>query len=397
MMQTTSRSAVDTRRKCETKRFFEYDYAGTGLSPATGAALPLAGGIALHNMMAQALEAAWLRRPGGPRDGKHPPFEGALDVIIHDGIQRYVEEVKQSGGFLNQPPGHVAFLIAEQSALIEGLVRGWVRYRMPDILAHYDVVSIEQEQRAQLTSDFTLPLRLDVLLRSKVGGHLTVLDYKTHAYERETWAATLRNSSQTHLYIPAVEKLYGEHCAGVQYEGLFKGARKRGTGRFDDRKLQQSKLCYGYLGPGGVWEVDYTKKKGFAKEPVWEHMTVTEWLDKHLSPLDLQVLFQTVPPHRPTPQAMREEVESTARKEREWAQRVAPGVRLSLVAPEEVPAWAGVNLEKNRDACHAYGADHRCALWDICNNRTVAADPLGSELFKPREDHHTDEEAKEAA
>jgi hypothetical protein len=390
---TRSRSAVDTRRKCETKGFLEYDYAGTGLSPATGAALPLAGGIALHNLMAEALLAAC--------ETKQVPelFEPKLDKIIAKGIAAYTKEVSDSGGFLGQPPEHVQFLLLEQATLIEGLVRGWVRFRMPDILAHYDVVSIEQEHKVRLAVDFVLPLRLDVLLRAKVGGALMVLDYKTTAYERETWAATLRNSSQTHLYIPAVEALYGEHCVGVQYEGLFKGARKHGgkTTRFADRKVQQSALCYGYLGPGGVWETAYTKKKGFEKTPVWEHMSVKDWLEKHLSPQDLQQMFQTVPAWRPTPVAMREEVASVARAERLWAQRIAPGVRLSVLEPEELPAWMGANLEKNRDACHAYGADYRCAFWEVCNNRTVASDPLGSELFVPRQDHHADEEGKEAA
>lgn len=389
-MAETSRSAVDTRRKCETKRFWEYDYAGTGLQSASGQSLPLAGGIALHNILAQALLAASVQA--------HVllPFEPELDRIIADGIAVYTKEVADSGGFLNQPPEHVQFLIMEQATLIEALVRGWVRFRMPDILAHHDVVSIEQERKAPLAPDFTLPLRLDALLRTKVGEFLVVLDFKSTAYERETWADQLRNSSQTHLYIPAVEALYGEHCTGVQYEGLFKGARKKGTGRFADRKIQQSKLCYGYLGPGGVWETDYTKKKGFTKEPIWEHMTAKVWLEQHLSPADLQQMFQTVPAHRPTPVAMVEEVISTTRKEREWAQRVAPGVRLSLVEPEEVPAWVGANLEKNRDACHAYGMDHRCPFWDLCNDRTVASDPLESGLFEPRDDHHAESE-KEAA
>jgi hypothetical protein len=390
MMQTTSRSAIETRRKCPTRRFLNYDYAGTGLEPV-GAALPLAGGIAVHGILAQVLEAR-----GEPE---------ALERIIAAGLEAYRASVVAAGGFLNQLPERVEWLLGEQSCLMEGLVRGWVRYRLPDILAHYDVVSIEQERRAPLAVDFTLPLRLDVLLRAKQGGALVILDYKTMAYEREAWADSLRNGTQTHLYIPAVEVLYGEHVSGVQYEGLFKGARKRGSKgdqeRWGDMKLQQSKLCYGYRGPRAEdgsypWQAEGTTKKGWSKEPIWQHMPVKTWVERYLAPEDLQAMFQTVPPTRPTPQAMREEVEAVVRGEREWAQRVQPLVRLSLVAPEELPEALGRGLEKNRDQCLGYGPDNRCPFWAICTDRTIAADPLGSELFQPREDHHEDTQQEAA-
>jgi hypothetical protein len=406
----TSRSAVDTRLKCETQRFLGYDYGGHGLA-AVGAALPLVGGIALHNILARVLEAAWITASGfrnGLLTEEGPvPFDVRVDKVIADGIAEYRTAVGASEGFLNQPADHTEFLMAEQACLLEALVRGWVRYRMPDILEHYDVVSIEQEHKAQLVEGFVLPLRLDVLLRAKAGGHLVVLDYKTMAYERDTWAASLRNSKQTYLYVPAVEAVYGEYCAGVQYEGLFKGARKKGSGEFADRKIQQSVLCYGYhytphgkKGPTGeapYFETEYTGKKGQKKIAVWEHMPVKDWLDNHVPPAVLQNMFQTVPVTRPNPTAMREEVAVMARKERDWARKVAPLVLTSIEDPEELPEELGLTLEKNRDACLAYGSDNRCAFWDICNDRTVAADPLGSGLYKVREDHHAVEAAEEAA
>jgi hypothetical protein len=401
-----SRSAIETRRKCPTKRFLGYDYAGTGLQ-AAGLSLPLAGGIVMHEMLAQVLQAAWMRRDPA-NAARLDPFEVELDDLIMEGLQAYVAEVRESSGFLNQPKAHTSFLLSEQCYLLEGLVRGWVRYRMPDILEHYDVVSIEQERKAMLVTGLRLPLRIDVLLREKLTGHLVVMDYKSMAYERDVWADSLRDSAQSLLYIQAVERLYDEPCAGIQYEGLFKGARKRGSGRFADRKIQQSLLCYGYrytphdkrgkpTGEAARFETEYTGKKGQEKIAMWEHMAAKEWLERYVAPTELALMFQTVPPSRPTPVAMAEEAVSTTRAEREWAQRTAEGIRLSLVAPEEVPAWMGETLEKNRDACRAYGADHKCEFYAICHDRTVASDPLGSGDFVPREDHHGVETQKEAA
>jgi hypothetical protein len=391
----SSRSAIVARRKCKMRRFIEVEWGGHGLSPV-GAAMPLVGGIALHNILAEVLQAAWMRQEPA-NAAVLDSFEQELDVIIDDGLTAYITAVREAGGFINQDklPASIAFLVAEQSCLLEALVRGWVRYRLPDILEHYDVVEIEREHKVELAPGFRMPLRVDVLLRAKQGGQLVVLDYKTMAYERQEWADSLRNSEQTLLYTPAIEKLYEEPCAGVQYEGLFKGARKRGTKAFADRKIQQSVLCYGYT-DGKTWTTEGTTKKGWTKQAVWEHMAVKDWVDNHVSSEDLQAMFQVVPVTRPTPWAMKHEVLVIAKAERDWARDIAPLVELSIVSPEELPEVLTATIEKSRDACLAYGQDNRCPFWSFCNDRTVAADPIGSGEYKVREDHHAEKEAEAA-
>lgn len=375
-----SRSEVDTRATCETKNFNEYHYGGTGLS-RVAQSLPLSSGIALHEANARVLLAG----------GASP----VLDAAIQHGLNAYQEKVLKRG-LQNHPKDLVKFTVGEQRALIEALVRGWVRYRVPDLLEHYEVIEVEREHRVHLAFEVYQNIRFDATLRPRGTNYVVVMDEKSTANESADWAERLRRSNQTHLYVPAAEDIYGMYAAGVQYEGMFKGARRKGTGKWEDRKLQGSQLVYGYKGPSktGVtaYQVEGTTKKGWEKFAVWEEpgLTIADWMDNYISPDVLSGLYQSVPPWRPLESDMEDNRKLLAKREIEWRQKIEPGIKLSLTAPEEVPEWTSKNLLKNREACLKFGGDHRCPMWDICYDRTVAGDPLGSGLYEPRKDHHRD-------
>jgi hypothetical protein len=379
-----SRSELDTRATCETKNFTEYHYAGTGITKVKQA-LPLASGIALHEANALVLESYMVTGTV------------ALDAAIQHGLNGYHEKILKSG-IANADPEHLSFTAGEQKALIEALIRGWRRYRVPDIAEQYDIIEVEKEHRVHLAYDVYQQVRFDAVLQPKSTRYIVVMDEKSTANEGADWAERLRRSSQTHLYVPAAEDIFGMYVAGVQYEGMFKGARRKGTGKWADRKLQGSPLVYGYKGPdkegNTAYQVEGTTRKGWEKFAVWEEegMTVERWMDEFISPDILKGLYQSVPPWRPLDSDMEDNRKLVAQREIEWRLKIEPGINLSITDPAAVPEWASKNLLKNRGACLMYGGDHRCPMWDFCYNRTVAADPLGSGIYQPREDHHADVE-----
>lgn len=375
-----SRSAIATRRSCQVKRYFAYDYAGTGLERTT-ASLPLAGGLSLH---------AALARIG---------MGANVDQVIADVCAAYAEEVGGRGvnGTL---PEHLAFLIHEQQTLIEGLIRGWVHFRLPLILEEYEPVSIEQEWLVDMGDGFELPLRIDWLERHRGTGLLHIRDFKGQGYLRDGWREHYLHDLQTLLYPEAVERHTGEYVGGIEYEALLKGARKKGGEKspWPDRELQQSPLCYGYAieGKGAVeYQAAYTARKGARKFAVWEEFAdVEDWLTLHLDEPTWRELYAVTGMISPTKAERARALTAVKRGEEGYATHLQ-WIKDDLAAGVPLEETLGLWLEPDTSVCYQFGTRHACEFHAVCpfagGASGIEEEPVESGRFRLRADHHAGE------
>jgi hypothetical protein len=368
----TSRSAIATRRACAVKRYWQYDYLGKGLERRT-ASLPLVGGTRLHAALARILLGA------------------NVDQVIVEEQAAYGEEL-QARGVNGTDTCHLDFLIHEQQTLLEGLIRGWVRFRLPLILEEYSPVAVEQEWLVNMGDGFELPLRIDSLERHKGTGLLHIRDFKTLPYLRDGWREHYLHELQTLLYIEAVERHTGEYCDGIEYEALMKGARRSfKTGLWVDRDLQMSPLCYGYAIEGKdatVYQSEYTARKGARKFAVWEEFVdVEDWLT-HVEEPVWRGLYATTGLISPTQQERFAAVYQVKQGEALYREQLTQlGYDLENGYADDIRRAVSKNLEPNTDHCYAYGSKHRCAFYELCHGG-LTEEPLECGLYDLRIDHH---------
>lgn len=379
-----SRSAIATRRQCPTRRYWAFDYAGKGLERKS-ASLPLVGGTRQHAAHARILMGA------------------NVDQVVAEEQVAYREEI-EARGVNGTLPEHLDFLIREQQTLFEGLVRGWVKFRLPLILDEYEPVSIEQEWLVDMGDGFELPLRLDVLERHRGTGLLHIRDFKTVGYLRDGWREHYLHDLQTVLYCEAVERHTQEYVGGMEYEALLKGGRRQGTDKhgWADRELQQSPLCYGYaIEQNGQREYQsaYTTRKGSRKFAVWQEFEeVEDWLEGHLEESVWRELYAVSGMMCPTEEEQATTLDQVKRGERLYREALDE-ICLDLHDGESVQAAVAMNLERNTDHCFAYGSRHACPFLDLCFSPGTEPLEEGSG-FQLRTDHHSTgepEQEREAA
>ena len=366
-----SRTAIQTRRDCEMKRFWQFGAFGTGLEPV-GVSLPLIGGQTGHAALAPILM-------GEP-----------VDVVIAEQLTRYAEEVRASGvqGFT----GDLDFLIKEQQTLLEGLIRGWVRWRLPLIMEEYEPISAEQEWIVPFADDFQLPLRVDGLLRHRERRTLAIPDLKFISSLRDGWLESKLHDLQTLLYVEGVERVTGEYVEGMFYDSLVKGSRKAATesSPFAGRTLQQSRLCYGYKVESKdavTYQSDYTARKGARQVAVWEEMPPEDWWAGYLPEETWKELYSTTGLISPTVDERQMVIRQVVDAERRYAKQ-RYWIEGEVISGEPLTEAVNRHLEPNTQHCYQYGTQYRCPFYSICYEPLVAADPLGSGLYRPRVDHH---------
>ena len=162
----TDRSRMLAYQYCPRARWFGYE---VGRDPAAGraggivaaaASIPLATGIHTHAGLAALLQG----RP--------------IDQAVQLALDAYQAEFATRG--LAVPQGtDAAYTFAEQSALVEGLLRAWHIRRLPAMLAEYDVLETERERQFPLAPGITWQSRADAELRHRSTGELYVLSCKT--------------------------------------------------------------------------------------------------------------------------------------------------------------------------------------------------------------------------
>lgn len=378
------RSRVVTRQGCPKRRYLEYDKNGTGFSPVDkGDALPF--GIAMHVCMEKVLRFY--------RDTPDADF-----AILWKDIQQYTTTFCNSvytaaeKVYGKEKAEHKA---SEQTFLLEMLVYGWTKQRLPKLLEEYNIEQLEQEFEIALSPDIKLMLRIDAVLRNKANNLPYILDFKSLSTLSDDWMVKQTHSAQSSLYIYGLEQHSGEYVAGIFYEGLAKGAQYEEKNENNDGfglKLQATPLCYVYENAAlDKRQAKYTKAKGYRKMPAWKCMS---GVPEHYAFLREQYegdlpQFCFVPPVRPPQYALDRTVQQTIIAEREYYAKLAQvNAAYNLGQDDRAQQLESALFELHYDTCYKYGSSHHCAFAGVCHGGAQLDDP---ELFVPRTPHHAGE------
>lgn len=238
------RSRIVTRERCPRRRFLEYHESGTGIVPKR-TPLPLAVGGSVHEGLAVLLRESQDKLNAAPTDfvlddtsieeravaaalKDFSQYQSKIAVDASEAVamqptaqaeafaQQVMAQARELGmdtaaiGQLGSDPAVAQsefdrYLWAEQSALVEGLVRAYSRRRLRPLLEQFEVLEVEREGEwklgewtrlndpvAVLTNDKGLisykedvelwfMSRPDALLRERQTNELYLLSYKTTA------------------------------------------------------------------------------------------------------------------------------------------------------------------------------------------------------------------------
>ena len=276
-----SRTAATVDWQCRMKRFWNFEFAGRGLT------------------------------------APELPYELYLGQLVHDGVAAMahnvpIDEIVKAGitqlkaklleglmpdGSPRELNSDAQLFADEQCALAEGMLRGFYRVCWPGICVEYpEVVMVERE----LVYDYEVDGHLlrflskpDLVRRAK-DGSIWVLELKTTGSNKEEWIKQWTTAVQVHAQLKAVERALGEEPAGCIVQGFYKGYLDRRYGRWE------SPFCYAYHSPGNPpfekpkWALEY--KYGLKKHPLWlKDGGVKQWINEMPLPM-LASQFPRTPP-----------------------------------------------------------------------------------------------------
>jgi hypothetical protein len=435
----TDRTRVKTgTARCARARFHACHFGPTGYGiTARRDSLPLATGISVH----RGLEG--FTRHLATRD--RIPTSAEARLVIAEVVKDYVTRVEARGfrGILGSADTEET--IVEQATLIEGLL--WAIYTrfLPWLDAQYQVLVAEEERLHFLScacgappldtaehirrgcSGQALMLRTDLLARRRSGGTLAYFECKTTGWDSDSWAEQWETDPQLALGTLDVEALYGGEVTELYILGLRKGRRTRNRYEPDERKRQQSVLCYGYCRPANPpltaddwlpsyeWTTDdgvvKRKSKAHQRRGIWE-LAESDWpayrayhgQDPSLTPSEFwvrmlpksvldKVCFLVGPMNRQDEQ-LQMTLRGMAGEETRWQDTLWQLYEAQLDGHD----WTSPTFQALLDrlvpcswACRPFGKDHECEFVPICHRHLGWQDPIGSGHFQPRLPHHEPE------
>jgi hypothetical protein len=417
MFMLTDRSRILEWQRCPRARYLSYHYDGTGLA-STRFAVPLATGAFIHEGLAVLL--------GG----------GDVEDAVLVATEKYRAHARSYIGAQGVNDDRYDYLIAEQTALTEALLRVYALKQLPGLLSEFEVVRIEKEYEYEIAPGIVLMVRVDALLKQRATGDLYVMSFKTDkGKDIAGKVAEARHDIQGLTEPLAVEKAGEGQPFGVKMEFLIKGEWKedeRGSGI----RLQDSYLVRPWSRPGPVTGTDYAwsyywectephvqvwkngrhvtceghKTHGLGETwkrvPIWEHMPIKDWIAMLASgqiqpeagdPLELARIVSTPVPF------YRNDSESNSRLVQLAAQEIGVEERLVAVADmqkEGLSLSHALNLafpQHDRACNHPYSKDdnfpYTCQFYQLCWEGNAEENlrnpyPLG---YRRRTPHHEPE------
>jgi hypothetical protein len=380
----TDRSRIVTREECERKRYLNYDLDvdGTPIGiQRRSASLPLLNGTEIHEAHAKVLAGQ------------------ELESVVTEMRNRYKDAVELKGIYVSDDIDH---MVREQMAMLEALLRAFVRLVLPRILAEYEVVNIEQSHDWELAPGLVQKLRFDTIVRRKADGMLAILDWKSMKSISEVWEQKLERSRQTALYTQAAEELYGEPVE-MMYVGMVKGEWRKDTAKSSPwygQRIQSTPFLYAYTLDHESFQTAYTNRKGFHKVRIYEEMPVAKWVDYLFTnePDVVNEQFTVIPPFAPTPRQRRRVKELVIREELKFINDIGlykdlkakadrSGDSILLQQAEDFLDFVAAPLRE--ESCHKYGKEGRCPFYNLCFVEGAQEHALVDGEFERREPHHS--------
>ena len=385
------RSRLLQYQRCPRSYWYQYGIYGRGVV-GTELSVPLEAGTGLHR-------GAELLLNGHP-----------LDYSISCAIGEYIRRCKNRGLLLNATEDQ-QYVMAEQSALIEAILRVFSLVVLPDI-KRCKVIEVEQEHILKLGGiDFMS--RPDAVVQD--GDEHYVLSFKTTGLAdsdatRKKLEIETYHDDQGISEGLAFEQDSGIKIAGTKYIFLLKGQRReypKGSGKW----VQWSPLIQGYRKAGAGMQFEYaaewkwkdeqghghTLGKGWERFNVWEGMGVKAWIQKlgEIAPeLLLRQVFMPMAAYRNAVEV--EDWKEQAKRQAEDITSEVGEMEQYRIIPLILPYVDSIYRTRLNDMFpqHRRSCDwpSRCAYQEICFGPVSEVDPLLSGDFVLREPHHAAEE-----
>lgn len=242
--RTISKGGYENRIKCDRKHYYASEYKGVGLE-ASGADLEMVIGAATH--------------------------KGPEELLLGSGVEKAVEAVLaewdlREKGFNVENNPVLQTQIEEGRAISEMFVRGWAKYRLPQLLEEYELLSVEEERVTPLSDVVLLYSRADFVMRQKESGKIHVFNNKTSQdWDLSDWLFDIQMWTEA----LAEEWHLKEEVAGCVVEGFVKGRRSDG--------FLSSRLIYAYRRKdGSLYQGRYS---GGQKVFIPSIMSLKEWVE----------------------------------------------------------------------------------------------------------------------
>lgn len=416
----TDRTSILTYQACPRKYFYQQKYLGTGIQKKSKG-LALYFGSAFHE---------------GAEDLLHGKVEEAVARAC-----KYLDDGLASKSVdLEMLDTQTAYGIAEQKAIVEGLIRGWWAKDGERFLKEFEVLADEQEGRAALThshdgvaesEDMVLMFRPDALVRERSSGDFYIVSWKTASTFGERTVNQYRTDMQSmseawgveetslNLTVPGPEMPLNHVYERMKIEGILYLFAVKGQRKMDDYlgyKTQDTPLAYCWKKAGATSEDDeYAWKyswpteemnaktgklvttklgKGWRKVPVWTEYPggVKAWIEalaaNQIAPRHINALESIFPQSMPVSRRV-DEIESWKRQVVGQEKRIQSAVEIvnSLTDnPEAFRMGLDEQFPQSTRSCFAYNS--KCSFFDICFTPAVMDDPMSSGLYKIREANH---------
>lgn len=419
----TDRSRQETGlQHCLRARYWSYHAVnGFGISPKQRN-LPAASGIHVHLGLALVLKSIMLGGQTKLPDLKDPILREQVRGAVEEAIGAYESDVA-AVGFLNEPQQELDRQIAEQSALIEGAIWGWVRTSLLGFLQQFLILAVEQEESivigcscgigdrkgewehhyAQGCEGVCQQAKPDIVCENRESREVGIHDFKTMKYVSDYEIERYKNSVQMAVGTLTVERRLGRPVTHYYVWAILKGDRKAEynpvTRAFDRPKIQLSGYCYVGWTPANPPLKPETfdwNAKWYQRLPTWtlklesnpEEVRQIEYLVMDLMPIEtLQKNFTKIGPYARQGFLMGY-LKQVYHDELRWVEvqwriyeEVQAGGKLADALDKLVPAsWN----------CRKFGSI--CPFWEICSGEgATPEDPLRSDLYTLRVPHHEPE------
>lgn len=383
-MNITSRSRVQAFLDCPRKGWWLYEAPSNGLVKGWERhALNLfyATGIATHKGVENRLKGI---------DAK-PAYDEA--------VAWYMEECARRGLDVEVPEDQL-YTVREQAALVEAMLWGWERVRLPRILEEWEILEVEVEEVTPLSDDLTLAGRADVVARRRMDGRVFVWNFKTTGQPGARWYEGFEYDAQLLTEALAVERRMGEQVAGVVIEGFVKGQRvaidadghevrgdEQASQRPIVRYIQRSPLIYGWKVDANpplsqaVYDYQSSRKAGWHRFPVWDdpQWDVERWVN-WLPAEVVEQQFVSVPPIMGGQGRTDSLVKQIIGIENRAKHRINQVARVVSDADE-----LDLLFPQNFSKCLW---PTKCQCFDLCHTPGVAENPAGSGIYQPRTANH---------
>lgn len=411
------RSRRELDEKCPRARYFGYEFDTPHPSLVRGIESiklnkdMLLGG-AFHDVMAEVM--------GEVQETDAPPTPGLLAAAVQSSTARLRQAVHQRGldfrqdtpmEFVEDPytgdlpipqPEGLDWLVDHYATLVEALARGWVRAKLPDLLATYRVLEVEEEKQYLIPVDARHTLaflsRVDVHLQRRTDGAHVLLNFKTAKEIKQWWLDQWQIDQQTISEALPIEYETGQPIAGVLIEGVVKGREYTEWPKGSGHKHHSSPLVWLWKKDADGfepeewssrhnWQEDGRNRrlgKGWYLAPATEYPGgIPAWLD-WLETNDPELLDQQFPS---PPLVTRQGSEI-----QDWLKQTT--LREFLIYQHrQLVDEQGSDLAQMFPK-HTHNANclfpKRCPFYDCCWG-TAADDPLGSGLYQIRHANHPGE------